>query len=88
MHLDLCIHNSLMQEIFLSSIALYNEVLTQPIAVIDGYCIPPEGPGLGRGFEIGCACEIPAQGIYACRIRALCGVLSKVWRNATLYDSC
>ncbi len=47
LHLDLCIHNSLMQEIFLSSIDLYNEVLTQPIDVMDGYCMPPEGPGWG-----------------------------------------
>ena len=47
LHLDMCIHNSLMQEIFVSSIDLYNEVLTQPIEVIDGYCVPPEGPGWG-----------------------------------------
>ena len=47
LHLDLCVHNSLMQEIFLSSIDLYNEVLTQPIEVIDGHCVPPEGPGWG-----------------------------------------
>ena len=47
LHLDLCIHNSLMQEIFVSSIDRYNEVLTQPIEVIDGYCVPPEGPGWG-----------------------------------------
>ena len=47
LHLDLCIHNSLMQEIFVSSIDLYNEVLTQPIEVIDGHCVPPEGPGWG-----------------------------------------
>lgn len=47
LHLDLCIHNSLMQEIFLQSIPLYNEVLTQPIEVIDGHCMPPEGPGWG-----------------------------------------
>ena len=45
--MDLCIHNSLMQEIFVSSIDLYNEVLTQPIEVIDGHCVPPEGPGWG-----------------------------------------
>ena len=47
LHLDMCIHNSLMQEIFVSSIARYNKVLTQPIEVIDGYCVPPEGPGWG-----------------------------------------
>ncbi len=47
LHLDLCIHNSLMQEIFVSSINRYNEVLTQPIEVIDGHCVPPAGPGWG-----------------------------------------
>jgi galactonate dehydratase len=47
LHLDLCVHNSLMQEIFLRSIDRYNEVLTRPIEVIDGYCVPPEGPGWG-----------------------------------------
>ena len=47
LHLDLCIHNSLMQEIFVSSIERYNKVLTQPIEVIDGHCVPPEGPGWG-----------------------------------------
>ena len=47
LHLDLCIHNSLMQEIFVSSIDLYNEILTQPIEVIDGHCVPPAGPGWG-----------------------------------------
>ena len=47
LHLDLCIHNSLMQEIFVSSIDRYNRVLTQPIEVIDGHCVPPEGPGWG-----------------------------------------
>ena len=47
LHLDLCIHNSLMQEIFVSSIDRYNKVLTPPIEVIDGHCVPPEGPGWG-----------------------------------------
>ena len=47
LHLDLCIHNSLMQEIFVSSIERYNKVLTQPIEVINGHCVPPEGPGWG-----------------------------------------
>lgn len=47
LHLDLCIHNCLMQEIFVSSIDQYNELLTQPIQVIDGHCMPPEGPGWG-----------------------------------------
>ena len=49
--LDLCIHNSLMQEIFLESIPLYNKVLSQPIEVIDEYCVPPEGPGWGVGLK-------------------------------------
>ena len=40
-----------MQEIFLESIPLYNKVLSQPIEVIDGYCVPPEGPGWGVGLK-------------------------------------
>ena len=51
LHLDLCIHNRLMQEIFLESIPLYNKVFSQPIEVIDGYCVPPEGPGWGVGLK-------------------------------------
>ena len=51
LHLDMCIQNSLMQEIFLSSIERYNEVLTQPIEVMDGYCTPPEGPGWGVDLQ-------------------------------------
>ncbi len=47
LHLDMCVHNSLMQEIFVSSIDRYNKVLTPPIEVIDGHCVPPEGPGWG-----------------------------------------
>ncbi len=47
LHLDINIHNSLMQELFLNSVDRYNEVLTQPIEVVNGYCVPPEGPGWG-----------------------------------------
>lgn len=61
LHLDMCIHNSLMQEIFLSSIALYNEVLTRPIAVIDGYCIPPEGPGWGVDLKSDVLAKYPPK---------------------------
>ena len=58
---DLCIHNSLMQEIFLSSIGLYNEVLTQPIEVIDGHCVPPEGPGWGVDLKADILAKYPPK---------------------------
>ncbi len=51
LHLLTCIHNSLMQELFVNLLELYNEVLTNPIVVKDGYCTPPEGPGWGTDIK-------------------------------------
>lgn len=47
LHLDMLINNSFMQEIILRFIDRYNELLTAPIEVVDGYCAPPAGPGWG-----------------------------------------
>ena len=38
---------TLMQELFISLVDLYNEVLTQPLVIKDGHCTPPDGPGWG-----------------------------------------
>jgi galactonate dehydratase len=47
LHLDMCIHNSFMQELLIKYLPRYNEVLTQPIVVEEGSCTPPAGPGWG-----------------------------------------
>lgn len=47
LHLDMSIPNAFMQEIFLSFLGRYNELLTQPIAIEDGHAMPPGGPGWG-----------------------------------------
>ena len=45
------IQNSLMQELFVNLLDLYNEVLTEPLKVKDGHCTPPEGPGWGTDIK-------------------------------------
>jgi galactonate dehydratase len=51
LHLDISIPNSLMQEIFVNFLPRYNEVLTNPIVIEDGYCKLPEGPGWGTDIN-------------------------------------
>lgn len=51
LHLQTCIQNSLMQELFINLLDLYNEVLTQPLVVRNGRCTPPEGPGWGTDLK-------------------------------------
>ena len=51
LHLDISIPNSLMQEIFVNYLPRYNEVLTNPIVIEDGYCKLPEGPGWGTDIR-------------------------------------
>ena len=47
LHLDMCVPNAFMQEVFLNFLPRYNEVLTRPIQIVDGHCTPPDGPGWG-----------------------------------------
>ena len=47
LHLDMMINNCFMQELILRFLDRYNEVLTEPLVVEDGYCTPPAGPGWG-----------------------------------------
>ena len=51
LHLDMTIPNCHMQELFLNSLALYDELLTEPIVISDGYAAPPNGPGWGADLE-------------------------------------
>jgi len=51
LHLDTCIPNCLMQEIFINFLPVYNEVLTNAIVIDNGYCTLPEGPGWGTDLN-------------------------------------
>jgi galactonate dehydratase len=51
LHLDMCIPNCFMQEVFLNFLPRYNEVLTKPIEIVDGHCTPPDGPGWGTDLR-------------------------------------
>ena len=47
LHLDACVPNCFMQEIFVAFLPLYNQVLTKPIEIEDGYAKLPTEPGWG-----------------------------------------
>jgi galactonate dehydratase len=51
LHLDLAINNCFMQELFLNSLDLYQEVLTNPLIIEEGYGAPPDGPGWGTDLD-------------------------------------
>jgi galactonate dehydratase len=51
LHLDMAINNCHMQELFLNSLDLYQEVLTSPLLIQDGYGAPPHGPGWGTDLD-------------------------------------
>mgnify|MGYP005625966417 CR=1 FL=1 len=51
LHLDMAIPNCHMQELFLSSVDFYQEVLTQPLAIADGFGAPPDGSGWGTDID-------------------------------------
>ncbi len=51
LHLDMAINNCHMQELFLNSLPYYQEVLTKPLVIEDGYGTPPAGPGWGTDLD-------------------------------------
>lgn len=51
LHLDMSIPNCHMQELFLNSLPYYQEVLTNPLRIEDGYGTPPKGPGWGSDLD-------------------------------------
>jgi len=51
LHLDMSIPNCHMQELFLNSVDLYQQVLTNPLVIEDGYGAPPDGPGWGADLD-------------------------------------
>lgn len=52
LHLDMTLPNAHMQELFLNSTKEYDEVLTNPISIADGYAAVPEGPGWGTDLDL------------------------------------
>lgn len=52
LHLGMSIPNSFMQEIFVSFFDRYQEVLTSPIDVTDGFATVPSGPGWGADIDL------------------------------------
>ncbi len=51
LHLDMSLPNCHAQELFLNAIEEYDDVLTNPILIEDGYGTPPEGPGWGTNID-------------------------------------
>ena len=51
LHLDMSIPNCHRQELFLNSLDRYQEVLTKPLLIEDGYGSPPAGPGWGTDLD-------------------------------------
>ena len=51
LHLDMAINNCHMQELFLNSLPYYQQVLTNPLVIENGYGAPPEGPGWGSDLD-------------------------------------
>ncbi len=59
LHLDMSIPNCHMQELFINSLDLYQEVLTQPLVIEDGYGTPPDGPGWGTDLDDAIVAKYP-----------------------------
>ena len=52
LHLQMSIPNSFMQEIFVSFLERYQEILTSPIDITDGHATVPSGPGWGADIDL------------------------------------
>lgn len=52
LHLGMSIPNSFMQEIFVSFFDRYQEVLTSPVDITDGFATVPAGPGWGADIDL------------------------------------
>ena len=48
-----------MQELFLNSLDLYQQVLTNPLVVADGCGTPPDGPGWGTDLDEAALAQYP-----------------------------
>ena len=52
LHLDLTMPNAFMQEIFVSFLGAYEQVLTNMIPITDGHATVPDGPGWGTEIDV------------------------------------
>ena len=59
LHLDMAIPNCHRQELFLNSLPLYQEVLTNPLVIEEGYGTPPAGPGWGTALDDAVLAQYP-----------------------------
>ncbi|MCB0120821.1 MAG: galactonate dehydratase [Caldilineaceae bacterium] len=59
LHLDMSIPNCHMQELFLNSLPYYQQLLTNPLIVENGYGKPPEGPGWGTDLDDAVLAQYP-----------------------------
>ena len=80
LHLDMAINNCHMQELFLNSLDYYQEVLTNPLIIHDGYGAPPDGPGWGADLDDVVARQISAGPIHAHRVGTVSQILSLIRR--------
>jgi galactonate dehydratase len=60
LHLDMSIPNAFLQEIFVSFIDRYKDVLTNPINIEDGVASVPAGPGWGADIDTDALLRFPA----------------------------
>ena len=59
LHLDMCTPNIFKQEIFLSFLDRYDEVLTRTIERADGLARVPDGPGWGTDIDLDAVAKYP-----------------------------
>lgn len=59
LHLDMCTPNIFKQEIFLSFLDYYDEVLTGKIRRADGFARVPDGPGWGTDVDLDAVSKYP-----------------------------
>jgi galactonate dehydratase len=59
LHLDMAIQNCHMQELFINSLPYYQELLSAPMIVADGYGAPPAGPGWGADLNDAALAKYP-----------------------------
>ena len=59
LHLDTCIPNCFMQEVFVNFLPRYEAVLTNPLVITNGHAAPPEGPGWGTDIDLDALKQFP-----------------------------
>lgn len=58
-HFDMSVQNAFMQEIFVSFFERYNQILTKPLVIENGWTRPPDGPGWGTEINEEALAEFP-----------------------------